>query len=74
MKRVIIDRKEMYYSDTKRLREDISEEKESKSKSFYYSKTGMLYHGINSINNLDENKFENHFIVCGFIIIKKKLN
>jgi hypothetical protein len=25
----------------------------------------MPYSGIDSINTLDENKFENHFVVCG---------
>ena len=52
-------------TENKKFRENIAEEKESKAKSFYYSKTGSVYNGINTINNLDENKFENHFIVCG---------
>ena len=49
-------------------KEHKQEEKENKIRSFYYSKTGMPYHGINSITTLDENKFEDHFIVCGFLI------
>lgn len=65
------DKKETgnYFTDTKRLKQVMQEEKESKSRSFYFSKTGGLYTSINNISNMDENKFENHFVVCGLIII-----
>ena len=55
-----------YFSDSKRLKQAMQEEKESKTRSFFFSKTGGLYTSINNISNMDENKFENHFIVCGF--------
>lgn len=54
-----------YFSDVKRLKQALLEEKDSKSRSFFFTKTAALYTSINSISNMDENKFENHFIVCG---------
>ena len=54
-----------YFSDVKKLRQVMLEEKDSKSRSFFYTKTAALYASVNTISNLDENKFENHVIVCG---------